>query len=71
MVTVQRDTVIVCNSDNSELLSGPRDVTTGLWRINLKLLNKLKPDPKSNNVYELRNTGDLVKKDSRRRHCLG
>jgi hypothetical protein len=42
------------------VLSGPRDVTTGLWRINLKQTNKPIPDPIANNVYELLNTGALV-----------
>jgi hypothetical protein len=60
IVTFRRDTVIICNSDNATLLSGPRDETTGLWRINLKQTNKHIPDPIANNVYELRNTGHLV-----------
>jgi hypothetical protein len=60
IVTFQRDTVTICNSENSKLLSGPRDVTTGLWRINLKQMNKTITDPIANNVYELRNTGALV-----------
>jgi hypothetical protein len=60
MVTFQQDTVTICNSENSKLLSGPRDETTGLWRINLKQTNKHIPDPIENNVYELRNTGALV-----------
>jgi hypothetical protein len=60
IVTFQRDTVTICNSENSRLLSGPRDDTTGLWRINLKQTNKHIPDPIANNVYELRNTGALV-----------
>jgi hypothetical protein len=60
IVTFQQDTVTICNSDNSKLLSGPRDVTTGLWRINVKQTNKHIPDPIVNNVYELRNTGSLV-----------
>jgi hypothetical protein len=59
-VTFQRTTVTICNSENSKLLSGPRDETTGLWRINLKQTNKHIPDPMANNVYELRNTGALV-----------
>jgi hypothetical protein len=59
-VTFRQDTVTICNSDNSKLLSGPRDETTGLWRINLKHTNKHKPDPIVNNVYELRNKGALV-----------
>jgi hypothetical protein len=60
IVTFRQDKVTICNSDNSELLSGPRDETTGLWRINLKHTNKHKPDPITNNVYELRNTGSLI-----------
>jgi hypothetical protein len=60
MVTFQRDTVTICNSENCKLLSGPRDETTGLWRINVKQLNKHIPDPIANIVYELCNTGALV-----------
>jgi hypothetical protein len=60
IVTFQQDTVTVCNSDNSKLLSGPRDVTTGLWSINLKQPNKTIPDPIANTVYALYNTGALV-----------
>jgi hypothetical protein len=60
IVTFWRDTVTICNSDNAELLSGPRDDTTGLWRINLKQTIKHIPDPIANNVYELHNTGALV-----------
>jgi hypothetical protein len=60
IVTFQQDTVTIRNSDNSKPLSGPRDATTGLWRINLKQPNKTIPDPIANNVYELRNPGALV-----------
>jgi hypothetical protein len=60
IVTFKQDTVTICNSDNAKLLSGPRDLNTGLWRINLKHTNKHIPDPISNSVYELRNTGALV-----------
>jgi hypothetical protein len=60
IVTFRRDTVTICNSEHSKLLSGPRDDTTGLWRINLKQTNKHTPDPIANNVYELRNTRALV-----------
>jgi hypothetical protein len=31
IVTFKQKTVTICNSENSKLLSGPRDVTTGLW----------------------------------------
>jgi hypothetical protein len=60
IVTFRRDTVTICNSESSKLLSGPQDETTGLWRINLKQINKLIPDPTANNVYELRTTGALI-----------
>jgi hypothetical protein len=60
IVTFRRDTVTICNSENSKLLSGPHDDTTDLWRINLKSTNKHIPDPIANKVYELRNTGALV-----------
>jgi hypothetical protein len=60
IVTFKQDTVTICNSEGSKLLSGPRDVTTALWRINLKQTNKHIPDPIANNVYELGNTGALV-----------
>jgi hypothetical protein len=58
--TFQQDTFTICNTESSKLLSGPQDVTTGLWRINLKQTNKHIPNPIANNVYELRNTGALV-----------
>jgi hypothetical protein len=64
IVTFKQDTVTICNSDNAKLLSGPRDVNTGLWRINLKQTNNHIPEPIANNVYELRNTGALVHYDS-------
>jgi hypothetical protein len=60
IVTFKQDTVTICNSESYKLLSGPRDVTTGLWRINLKQTNNHIPDPIANNMYELRNTGALV-----------
>jgi hypothetical protein len=60
IVTFQQDTVTICNSESSKLLSGPRDVTTGLWRINLNKTNEHIPNPIASNVYELRNTGALV-----------
>jgi hypothetical protein len=48
--TFQQNTVTICNSDNSKLLSG----------INLRQPNKHKPDPIANSVYELSTTGALV-----------
>jgi hypothetical protein len=60
IVTLRQDTVTICNSKSSELLSGPRDDTTGLWWINLKHANKHIPNPIANSVYELRYTGALI-----------
>jgi hypothetical protein len=60
IVTFKQDEVTICDSGNSQILSGPRDVNTGLWRINLRTTNNHKPDPIEYNVYELRNTGALV-----------
>jgi hypothetical protein len=56
IVTFRQDTVTICNFNNSKLLSGPRDDTTGPWKINLKHINKHKHDI-------LCNTGTLI-------HCL-
>jgi hypothetical protein len=50
----------ICNSQKSQILNGPRDLDTGLWRINLKQTNNHTPEPIANNLYELRNTGALV-----------
>jgi hypothetical protein len=58
--TFKQDTVTICDPGNSQILSGPRDVNTGLWRINLKQTNNHIPEPIVNNVYELLNTGALV-----------
>jgi hypothetical protein len=60
IVTFKQATVTTCDSDNSQILSGPRDLSTGLWRINFKQTNNHIPEPIAKNVYELRNTGALV-----------
>jgi hypothetical protein len=60
IVTFKQASVTICDSRNSQILSGPRDLNTGLWRINLKQTNNHIPETISNNVYELRNTGALV-----------
>jgi hypothetical protein len=59
IVTFKQDEVTICDSGNSQILSGPQDLNTGLWRINLRKSNNHKPEPIANNVYELRNTGSL------------
>jgi hypothetical protein len=60
IATFKQDTVTICDSGNSQILSGPRDLNTGLCRINLRQTNNHKPEPIANIVYELRNTGALV-----------
>jgi hypothetical protein len=60
IVTFKQTAVTICNPENSQILSGPRDLNTGLWCINLTQTNKHIPEPIANNVYELRNTGALV-----------
>jgi hypothetical protein len=59
IVTFKQAEVTIRDSGNSQILSGHRDVNTGLWRINLKQTNNHTPDPIDNNVFELRNTGTL------------
>jgi hypothetical protein len=60
IVTFKQAEVTICDSGNSQILSGPQDLNTVLWRINLKQTNNHKTEPIANNVYELRNTGALV-----------
>jgi hypothetical protein len=60
IVTFKHASVTICDSKKSQILNGPRDLDTGLWRINLKQTNNHIPKPVANNVYELRNTGALV-----------
>jgi hypothetical protein len=60
IVTFKQASVTICDSEKSQILSGPRDLNTGLWRINLKQTNNHIPEPIANSVYELHNTGALV-----------
>jgi hypothetical protein len=60
IVTFKHASVTICDSEQSQILNGPRDLDTGLWRINLKQTNNHIPQPIANNVYELRETGALV-----------
>jgi hypothetical protein len=60
IVTFKQASVTICDSEKAPILSGPRDLNTGLWRINLKQTNSHIPEPKVNDVYELRNNGALV-----------
>jgi hypothetical protein len=60
VVTFKDALVTVCDSQKFQILSDPRDLDTGLWRINLKQDNQQIHQPVANNVYELRNTGAFV-----------
>jgi hypothetical protein len=60
IVTFKNASVTVCNSQEFQILSGPRDLDTGLWRINLRQDNQHVHQAVVNNVYELHNTGGLV-----------
>jgi hypothetical protein len=60
VATFKQASVTVCNSQKFQILSGPRDLYTGIWRINLRQDNQQIHHPVANNVHELRNTGALV-----------
>jgi hypothetical protein len=60
IVTFKNTSVTVCNSQELQILSGPRDLDTRLWRINLRQDNQHVHQAVANNMYELRNTGALV-----------
>jgi hypothetical protein len=51
VVTFKHASVTICNSQKSPILSGPRDLDTGLWRISLKRDNTQKPEPIANKVF--------------------
>jgi hypothetical protein len=60
IITFKQDTVTICDCGNSQSVSGPRDVNTGLWRLNLRQTHNHELEPIANTVYELRSTGALV-----------
>jgi hypothetical protein len=59
-ITFKNDSVTICDSQEFQILSGARDLDTGLWRINLRKENQQPQQAVENNIYELRNTGALV-----------
>jgi hypothetical protein len=59
--TFKIDTVTIYNPRDVQILKGVRDLDTRLWRINLRREHQQHPHEVANNVYELRNTGALVK----------
>jgi hypothetical protein len=60
IVTFKNASVTFCISQEFQILSGPRDLDTGLWRINLRQDNQQVHHSVAINVYELHNTGALV-----------
>jgi hypothetical protein len=59
-VTFKNASVTICDSQELQILSGARNLDTGLWRINLRKEHQQPQQAVANNVYELRNTGALV-----------
>jgi hypothetical protein len=59
IVTFRNASVAMCDPQEFQILSGARDLDTGLWRINLRKDNQQLQQSVANNVYELRNTGAL------------
>jgi hypothetical protein len=60
IVTFKNASVTVCDPQEFQIISGARDLDTGLWRINLRKDNQQMQQPVANNVFELRNTGAFV-----------
>jgi hypothetical protein len=60
IVTFKNASVTICDPQEFQILSGARDLDTGLWRINLRKDNQQLQQSVADNVYELRNTGALV-----------
>jgi hypothetical protein len=56
IVTFKQDTVAICDSGNFQNLSGPQDLNTGPWRINLRQTNNHKLEPIVLNYSHSRNT---------------
>jgi hypothetical protein len=58
--TFKHATVTICNPQELQILSGARDLDTGLWRINLRKDKQQLQQSVENYVYELRYTRALV-----------
>jgi hypothetical protein len=52
IVTSKNASVTVCDPQEFQILSGPRDLDNGLWRINLRQDNQQIHQSVSNNVYD-------------------
>jgi hypothetical protein len=58
-VTFRNASVTICDSQGFQILSGARDLDTGLRRINLRKETQQPQQAVANNVYQLHNTGAL------------
>jgi hypothetical protein len=59
IVTLKNTSVTVCNAQEFQIMSDPRDLDTGVWCISLRQDNQHVHQAIANNVYEVRNTGAL------------
>jgi hypothetical protein len=59
-VTFKIDAVTIYNPHGVQILQCARDLSTGLWRINMRQKHQQHLPEVANSVYELRNTGALV-----------
>jgi hypothetical protein len=59
IVTFRNASVTICDPQEFQILSGARDLDTGLWRINLRKDNQQLQQSVENNVYDFHNTGAL------------
>jgi hypothetical protein len=60
-VTFKKTSVTICDPNEFLILSGARDLDTGLWRINLRKEHQQSQQTVANSMYELLNIGALVK----------
>jgi hypothetical protein len=55
--TFKNASVIICDYQEFQILSGARDLDTGIWKIKLRKEHQQPQQAVAHNVYELRNTG--------------
>jgi hypothetical protein len=60
IVTFKNASVTICDPEEFQILSGARDLDTGLWRINLSKDSQQLQHAVVNKIYELHYTGALV-----------
>jgi hypothetical protein len=59
-VTFKNASVTICDSQELQILSGARDLDTGIWRISLSKEHQQPQQAVAKNFYELRNIGALI-----------